>query len=93
MTVVTGGLPRVPPQIAVAFALGFLPFSSHARVSAIYPSRTTMITGECEADLKPSVAVISGGVAASALKPTAAAAQLNKQLALLQAYVQQDQLR
>jgi len=47
--------------------LGFLPFSSQAQVSAIYPSRTTMITGECEADLKPSVAVISGGVATSAL--------------------------
>ena len=71
--------------------LGFLPFSSQAQVSAIYPSRATMITGECEADLKPSVAVISGGVAASALKPTAAAAQLDKQLALLQAYVQQNQ--
>ncbi|HKW27418.1 MAG TPA: SIMPL domain-containing protein [Terriglobales bacterium] len=57
----------------------------------MYPSRGTTITGECEADLKPSVAVISGGVATSALKPTAAAAQLDKQLALLQAYVQQNQ--
>ena len=71
--------------------LGFLPLSSHAQVSAIYPSRATMISGECEADLKPSAAVISGGVATSALKPTAAVAQLDKQLGLLQAYVQQNQ--
>jgi hypothetical protein len=68
-----------------------LPPFSQAQVSAIYPSRTTMIAGECEADLQPSVAVISGGVATSALKPTAAAAQLDKQLALLQACVQQNQ--
>ena len=71
--------------------LGFLPLFSHAQVSAIYPFRGTTITGECEADLKPSAAVISGGVATSALKPTAAVAQLEKQLALIRAYVQQNQ--
>lgn len=71
--------------------LGFLRLFSHAQVSAIYPFRGTTITGECEADLKPSAAVISGGVATSALKPTAALAQLEKQLALIRAYVQQNQ--
>jgi uncharacterized protein YggE len=83
---------RMSLRKLVLFTLfgSLLPFSSPAQVSAIYPSRATMITGECEADLKPSVAVISGGVATSALKPTAAATQLDKQLALLQAYVQQN---
>ena len=77
--------------VLLALLGSFLPLSSQAQVSAIYPSRATTITGECEADLKPNVAVISGGVATSALKPTAAAAQLDKQLALLQAYLQQNQ--
>ena len=71
--------------------LGFLPLSSHAQVSALYPFRPITIAGECEADLKPSTAVISGGVATSALKPTAAVAQLDKQLALIRAFVQQNQ--
>jgi hypothetical protein len=76
--------------VLLSLLASFLPLSSTAQVSEIYPSRATTITGECEADLKPSVAVISGGVATSALKPTAAVAQLDKQLALLQAYVQQN---
>jgi hypothetical protein len=77
--------------VLLSFLGLLLPLPSRAQVSVMYPSRGTTITGECEADLKPSVAVISGGVATSALKPTAAAAQLDKQLALLQAYVQQNQ--
>ncbi|HEV2115573.1 MAG TPA: SIMPL domain-containing protein [Terriglobales bacterium] len=69
----------------------FVPLPCHAQVGEIYPSRVPLISGECEADLKPTVAVISGGVASSALKPTAAVAQLDKQLALIRGYVQQNQ--
>jgi hypothetical protein len=49
-----------------------------------------MITGNCEADLKPGIAVISGGVATSALKPTDAISQLDKQLGLIRSYVNQN---
>jgi uncharacterized protein YggE len=66
-------------------------FLCHAQVGEIYPSRATMMTGECEADLKPTVAVNSGCVADSALTPTAAVAQLDKQLALMRDYIQQNQ--
>jgi Protein of unknown function (DUF541) len=61
-----------------------------AQIGEIYPSRLDTVTGECEADLKPTVEVISGGVVNSALKPTAAVAQLDKQLALIRDYVQQN---
>lgn len=79
-------------KLVLLLLLGsLLPLSSRAQVSALYPFRPITIAGECAADLKPSAAVISGGVATSALKPSAAVAQLEKQLALLQAYVQQNQ--
>ena len=79
-------------KLVLLLLLGsLLPLSSRAQVSALYPFRPITIAGECAADLKPSAAVISGGVATSALKPSAAVAQLEKQLALLQAYVQQHQ--
>jgi hypothetical protein len=59
------------PKLLLLYVLSgsFVPLPCHAQISEIYPSRAPLITGECEADLKPSVAVISGGVATSALKP------------------------
>jgi hypothetical protein len=62
----------------------------HAQIGEIYPTHSPVITGECEADLKPTIAVVSGGVATSALKPTTAITQLDKQLALMREYVQQN---
>ncbi len=63
----------------------------HGQIGQIYPQRNSIVTGDCQADLKPATAVISGGVAASALKPTEAAEQLDKQLALIRTYIQQNQ--
>ena len=76
---------------ATAMLLGL--FSSglcRAQIGEIYPSRSPAITGECEAELKPTIAVISGGVATAALKPTTAVNLLDKQVALLRDYVQQN---
>jgi hypothetical protein len=52
-----------PRFFACAVSLSFLSMC-RAQVSEIYPPVNTMITGDCEADLKPGVAVISGGVCA-----------------------------
>lgn len=60
-----------------------------AQIGQVY-SRNVVITGDCEAELKPDLAVIAGGVAVTASKPTDAANQLDKQLDLIQGYVQQN---
>jgi len=80
------------------FAIGalstflFCPFPQcHAQIGQIYPQRNSIVTGDCQADLKPATAVISGGVAVSALKPTDAADQLDKQLELIRSYIHQNQ--
>jgi hypothetical protein len=62
----------------------------HAQIGQVY-TRNVVITGDCDAELKPDVAVIAGGVAVTALKPTDAANQLDKQLDLIRSYVQQNQ--
>ncbi|MFZ0878262.1 MAG: SIMPL domain-containing protein [Candidatus Acidiferrales bacterium] len=45
------------------------------------------ITGTCAMEISPDTAVIVGGVSSSALKPTDAVEQLEKQLALMRSYV------
>jgi hypothetical protein len=62
-----------------------------AQIGQTYPSRVVVINGDCEADLRPGKAVISGGVAVSALKPSGAIDQLDKQMALIRDYVRQNQ--
>lgn len=62
----------------------------HAQIGQVY-SRNIVVTGDCEAELKPDLAVIAGGVAVTTLKPTDAANQLDKQLDLIRGYVQQNQ--
>jgi hypothetical protein len=62
----------------------------HAQIGQVY-SRNIVITGDCQAELKPDLGVIAGGVAVNALKPTDAANQLDKQLDLIRSYVQQNQ--
>ena len=62
-----------------------------AQIGQTYPSRVITITGACEAELRPATAVVSGGVAVSALKPSSAADQLDKQMKLIREYVQQSQ--
>ena len=57
----------------------------------VYPSRVVTITGDCEAELLPTKAVLAGGVAVSALKPSSAVDQLDKQMALIREYVQKSQ--
>lgn len=62
-----------------------------AQVGQAYPSRVVNISGECEAQLRPAKAVVAGGVAVSALKPSNAVDQLDKQMALIRDYVRQNQ--
>jgi len=62
-----------------------------AQIGQVYPSRVVTIAGDCEAELRPAKAVVSGGVAVSALKPSSAVDQLDKQMALIRDYVQQNQ--
>ena len=62
-----------------------------AQIGQTYPSRVITITGDCDAELRPATAVVSGGVAVSALKPSNAADQLDKQMKLIREYVQQNQ--
>jgi hypothetical protein len=62
-----------------------------AQIGQTYPSRVITITGDCEAELRPARAVVSGGIAVSALKPSSAADQLDKQMKLIREYVQQNQ--
>ena len=61
-----------------------------AQIGQVYPSRVVTIVGDCEAELRPAKAVVSGGVAVSALKPSSAVDQLDKQMALIRDYVQQN---
>lgn len=61
-----------------------------AQIGQVYPSRVVSITGDCEAELRPATAVVSGGVAVSALKPSSAVGQLDKQMALIRDYAQQN---
>lgn len=62
-----------------------------AQIGRAYPSRVVNISGECEAELRPAKAVVAGGVAVSALKPSNAVDQLDKQMALIRDYVRQNQ--
>jgi hypothetical protein len=62
-----------------------------AQIVQAYPARVIAITGDCEAELRPSTAVVLGGVAVSALKPSSAADQLDKEMKLIREYVQQNQ--
>lgn len=62
-----------------------------AQVGQAYPSRVVAISGDCEAELRPARAIVAGGVAVSALKPSSAVDQLDKQMALLRDYVRQTQ--
>ncbi len=61
-----------------------------AQIGQTYPSRVITIAGDCEAELRPAKAVISGGIAVSALKPSSAADQLDRQMKLIREYVQQN---
>ena len=61
-----------------------------AQIGQSYPSRVVTIAGDCEAELRPSMAVVSGGIAVSALKPSSAADQLDKQMKLIREYAQQN---
>jgi hypothetical protein len=65
--------------------------STFGQIRQAYPSRVVAITGECEAELRPAKAVIAGGVAVSALKPSSAVDQLEKQMVLIRDYVRQNQ--
>lgn len=62
-----------------------------AQIGQAYPSRVVNISGECDAELRPAKAVVAGGVAVSALKPSNAVDQLDKQMALIRDYVRQNQ--
>jgi hypothetical protein len=62
-----------------------------AQISQTYPPRVVTISGDCETDLRPAKAVVSGGVAASALKPSSAADQLYKEMKPIRDYIQQNQ--
>jgi hypothetical protein len=59
-----------------------------AQIGQAYPRRAFTIAGDCEAELRPAKAVVAGGVAVSALKPSSAADQLDKQMKLIREYVQ-----
>jgi hypothetical protein len=61
-----------------------------AQIGQVYPARVVTITGDCEAELRPTKAVLSGGVAVSSLKPSSAVDELDKQMALIRDYVQQN---
>jgi hypothetical protein len=72
-------------------SLSALLSTAFAQIGQIYPPRVVTITGGCEGEMLPARAVISGGVAASALKPSNAVEQLDKQIALIRDYVQRNQ--
>ena len=60
------------------------------QIGQTYPSRVVTISGDCEAELRPAKAVVAGGVAVSALKPSNAVDQLDKQMTLIRDYVRQN---
>lgn len=72
-------------------SLPVLLIPAFAQIGVAYPSRAVTITGDCEAELLPATAVVSGGVAVSALKPSSAVDQLDKQMALIRDYVRKSQ--
>jgi hypothetical protein len=61
-----------------------------AQIGQTYPSRVITIAGDCEAELRPDKAVVSGGIAVSAIKPSSAADQLDRQMKLIREYVPQN---
>jgi hypothetical protein len=71
-------------------ALHALLIPAFAQIGQTYPSRVVTIAGDCEADLRPAKAVVSGGIAVSALKPSSAADQLDKQMKLIRENVRQN---
>jgi hypothetical protein len=84
----TAGLRRLLfTAILVRFALT----PAFAQIGQTYPSRVVAISGDCEAELQPAKAVVAGGVAVSALKPSNAVDQLEKQMALIRDYVRESQ--
>jgi hypothetical protein len=62
-----------------------------AQIGQTYPSRVVAFSGDCEAELRPAKAVVAGGVAVSALKPSNAVDQLEKQMVLIRDYVRESQ--
>jgi hypothetical protein len=81
---------RLRQKLAIFILLQPFLLRCQAQIGQVY-SRNIVITGDCEAELKPDLAVIAGGVAVTALKPSDAANQLDKQLDLIRRYVQQNQ--
>jgi hypothetical protein len=63
--------------------------SPPARQRAEIPGQTQFfqISGACETEMSPDQAVILGGISSSALQPTDAVDQLEKQLGLMRSYV------
>jgi uncharacterized protein YggE len=54
------------------------------------PSQVFQLTGSCSAQIAPDRAFIIGGVSSSAVQPEDAVAQLDKQLAAMRAYIDQN---
>lgn len=52
--------------------------------------RYFQLSGACESEVRPDVAVIAGGVAVAGLKPTESTAELEKELQLIQAAVKEN---
>jgi hypothetical protein len=86
-----GGIGPHRRLLCWTIALHVLLIPAFAQIGETYPSRVTTIAGDCEAELLPAKAVITGGVAASALKPSNAADQLDKEMKLIREYIQQNQ--
>ncbi|MFQ5848105.1 MAG: SIMPL domain-containing protein [Candidatus Methylomirabilales bacterium] len=77
----------VPAAVGAAEA-GTAPAARQEYVYIIRSLNQTMMA-ECSADVKPDRAVIVGGITAESLKPAAAKAQIDRQLAEVQKYVSQ----
>jgi hypothetical protein len=77
---------RVPAQETAPVAV---PLSNRALPFVRNPE-WAQLTGNCSLEVAPTKAVIVGGVAVSALKPTEAAEQLDKQLALMRAFIEEN---
>jgi Protein of unknown function (DUF541) len=80
--------------IALTFALltgaaSQAPAQRVAWQSDVYPRPAYQISGTCSMEMSPDRAVIVGGVSSSALKPTDAIDQLEKQLDLMKDYAKQ----
>jgi hypothetical protein len=81
-----------PPRRLLLWMIALHAFliPAFAQIGQTYPPRVITITGDCEAELRPAKAVISGGIAVSALKPSSAADQLDRQMKPFREYVQQN---